>query len=200
MEHDLLALARELSRRAAAAEVYLEADPQYRRFLAALEQEHRLASLCKIWAAGAGDEVDPEYILFPTLKRLAQIVKPDPYLYLSIHALAEWVGTATSEERSAFLRRAAETAPDDEYVLWEQLRAAAPSRAIEQRPILERLRRTAPDSPLIEAAFRDLDEHPDGLSSDMQNQIAREMPHVNRIPLQELCDRLEPRSDSNVSR
>jgi hypothetical protein len=195
MAEDLLTWALRLSqeRRNTPSSRYFEGNPEYQQFRAALARDDRIEDLCRIWEIGRRDQVDPEYILFPALTRLAELVEPDPYLDLSTHALAEWVGTATCEERYTYLDRAAATAPKDVYVLWEQLRAAAPGGAAEERPILENLRKIAPGDPLVAAAWDDLQAHTRGLSVEIRNRIAQEMPRVASFPATELCGRLRPK-------
>jgi len=199
---DLLTFALRLSRDRGSTPIsqYFENRPKYRQFREALSREERLDILYRIWEAGRRDDVDAEYILYPTLIRLAQLVEPDPYLDLSIHALAEWVGTATSDDRTAYLDRASAAAPEDVYGLWERLRAAAPGGAPEQRPILVALRKVAPNDPLVEAAWADLLANPERLSIEIQNRIAREMPRVTDFPVTALCGRLRRRNRRAESR
>jgi hypothetical protein len=135
---DVIALADRLGVRLTAdPDLVLEGDPEYQAFqraLAAVDAPEDLRAFVE-----QPDRFEPQYVRFPGLRRLADLVEPDAYLAHIIHGLASWIGTATVDEKYEWAERAAELAPTDRRILWHLLFARADAGEAAQLEVVDRL-------------------------------------------------------------
>jgi hypothetical protein len=122
---------------------YFEHNSLYRDYLQQLEDTDDVSAFHDFVLRP--DDFEPQHVLFPTLKRLASLAEPNPYLYLLIHRLAEWAGTAGVDEKYDWVERAAKLGPEDRHVLWDLFFARGDDRPERRAEVLDRIERTHPE-------------------------------------------------------